>query len=267
MHGDDLNKFGGGLAYVHRQDDIRADELAALSATSAAARSPSEHVNVFVSCAEDANQRGYAVESYSTDGAPIQFCGHGALAAAWAVLNQTAAPQAPADFFNRYRRWCGRLAESADADIVLTYIRPDIHSCAVPEFAAAGLGVQPIAAAKSGSAADYLILELDSEQSVVALRPDFEVISAATKRALIVTAHAGRDDARDDSIVFRYFAPQYGNPEDAATGSAALQLGAYWAERQRQQRFHARQLSAQGACMQLSCTSDSVELAARVGYA
>ena len=66
--------------------------------------------------------------------------------------------------------------------------------------------------------------------------------------------------------VFRYFAPQYGSPEDAATGSAAVQLAAFWSPRLARERFTAVQLSPEGARLQLACGAESVDLMARVEY-
>ena len=55
-------------------------------------------------------------------------------------------------------------------------------------------------------------------------------------------------------------------PEDAATGSAAVQLAAFWLSRLARERFTAVQLSPQGARLQLACGVDSVDLMARVAY-
>jgi len=82
---------------------------------------------------------------------------------------------------------------------------------------------------------------------------------------LIVTASTMHDEV--PGCVFRYFAPQYGPPEDAATGSAAVQLAAYWALQLNVDHFKAHQLSPQGAWMQLRLQGgDTVELAARIRY-
>jgi predicted PhzF superfamily epimerase YddE/YHI9 len=133
----------------------------------------------------------------------------------------------------------------------------------VPDFAEKCLRKKPVAAATVGSANDYLILELADANAVRLAEPDIAAMTAASRRAFIVTA---RTDDTEPACVFRYFAPQYGAPEDDATGSAAVQLAAYWAPRMAATRFPARQLSAGGATMVLSCQGDTVELAAHVGY-
>lgn len=211
-------------------------------------------VSVFI--AVDAGR--YIVESYSLSGRRIEFCGHGALAAAFCIFEQhsDASPQA---FRNEWRDWEAIRNAAGESNIKLLFARPAVRAIAAPDFAAACLGHQPLAAASVGGEGDYLILELDSEAAVAKLRPDFAALCAATRRALIVTARAGT------GIVYRYFAPQYGEPEDAATGSAAVQLAAYW-QPGLPERFEARQLSATGARVELACVGGKVELAARVGY-
>jgi predicted PhzF superfamily epimerase YddE/YHI9 len=134
----------------------------------------------------------------------------------------------------------------------------------VPEFAAKVLGVSPLACAEAGGPADYLIVELPDADAVRELQPDFAGLSAATQRAVIVTAVA--EHSGHPGCVFRYFAPRYGTSEDAATGSAAVQLAAFWSPRLAGPRFQARQLSLQGAEMWLACNGNVVELTARVGY-
>ncbi|MGI9291435.1 MAG: PhzF family phenazine biosynthesis protein, partial [Gammaproteobacteria bacterium] len=78
----------------------------------------------------------------------------------------------------------------------------------------------------------------------------------------IVTAPA----ATTPGCVYRYFAPQYGTPEDPATGSAAVQLAVYWRLRESWSAFTVAQLSTQGAMMELSSNQTSVGISARVGY-
>ena len=100
--------------------------------------------------------------------------------------------------------------------------------------------------------------------AVEMLQPDHAAIAAATRRALIVTAWS--PEKSGPACVFRYFAPQYGNPEDPATGSAAVQLAAFWALRRGVTRLSAAQLSDEGAYVRLGCNAGTVDLAARVGY-
>jgi predicted PhzF superfamily epimerase YddE/YHI9 len=269
LHGDEskassLMNGEGGLARVHWCPDVPATKLSARAEMLLGGHEHRDHVAVLLAGA----MGHYVAESYAPDGRRIQFCGHGALAAAWVALQELEPDAQSIAFRNEQFSWQARRDDSAAGCIVLAYPRPPQVACAVPEFSATCLGDQPVAAAMVGGESDYLILELASAQAVQELQPDFLAIVAATERALIVTAAQTFATGSGDKLgcVFRYFAPQYGNPEDAATGSAAVQLAAYWSPRINVANFLAHQLSPQGAWMQLGCHANTVELAGRVGY-
>jgi predicted PhzF superfamily epimerase YddE/YHI9 len=209
----------------------------------------------------------FVAESYSAHGRRISFCGHGALAAAWFTFKTRGPLEEPLSFKNKERTWQATRVPTSEDRIALRYVCPELQIVAVPLFAGPCLRIAPERAALAGGSTDYLILELPSAEDVAALKPDFEAICRATERALIVTA--GIHGSSGDQVigcVYRYFAPQYGDPEDAATGSAAVQLAPYWAPRITAPTFQARQLSGQGAVTQLALIDGKVELIARVGY-
>ena len=239
MH-DATGELAGGLAEVHFGDSV--------------APVPADHVQVIVA----GGGGRYSAESYSTMAQRIRFCGHGALAAGWFVFDQVEPAADEIVFSNADRSWRARRAGSEN--VTLIYERPRPVAIEVPVFAAAALGAAAVAAAEVGGAEDYLVLEFSDAALVRQLQPVAERVTAATKRALIATAP---DSA---GCVYRYFAPQYGEPEDNATGSAAVQLGGYWAERMGAEPFTATQVSATGAVVQLICNGDTVEFTARVGY-
>jgi len=254
----DTAPSSGGLANVYWLPDVSSGELDALARMLLRSTDPGA---TLVCVTGDQNQ--YFAESYSTAGKRIQFCGHGALAAAWLIFEQHQQDQSELIFANHRHSWQAKRIDSSIADIAVTYDRPLPVICDVPDFAEACLGALPVAAAKVGGDTDYLILELENEKAVKNLAPDVPAIVLASQRAFIVTAPT---DGNSPDYVLRYFAPQYGDPEDAATGSAAVQLAAYWGQKVDAKEFTARQLSLQGATMQLSCSADTVELAARVAY-
>lgn len=197
-------------------------------------------------------------ESYGIDGKRIQFCGHGALAAAWVAFNEYAPDATHLNFASSTQSWQAR---RLDNDVRLIYRRPFARSRAIPDFAGPVLGAQPSAVAEMGGDAGYLVVQLPDAKAVQLLQPDLQALAAATDRAVIVTACES-----DTDFVFRYFAPQYGNPEDQATGSAAVQLAAYWGSKLPTSRFHVQQLSDHGAEMWVVCKDNAVELTARVAY-
>ena len=135
----------------------------------------------------------------------------------------------------------------------------------IPRWLAEVFGnTAPVAAATAGGVSDYLVVQWPAGFDLAQLTVP-QGLGVFTRRALIATCEScySHGLARIES---RYFAPQYGEPEDAATGSAAVQLAAYWQPMLAAERFEARQLSATGARVQLASMADTVELAARVGY-
>jgi PhzF family phenazine biosynthesis protein len=95
---------------------------------------------------------------------------------------------------------------------------------------------------------DYLIV-LDHQREVEALRPDFNRLSGAPGRGIIVTAPGDGVD-----FVSRGFFPQSGIDEDPVTGSAHAMLAPYWATRLGKKRMSAVQLSARRG--QVDCVID-----------
>lgn len=85
---------------------------------------------------------------------------------------------------------------------------------------------------------DYLIV-LDNQQQLQALNPDFNLLSTAPGRGIVVTA-----PGEDCDFVSRCFYPQSGIDEDPVTGSAHTMLVPYWASRLGKNRLSAIQLSA-----------------------
>ena len=88
------------------------------------------------------------------------------------------------------------------------------------------LGVVPKSTSKSISAkGDVYLVEVESEQIVRTMIPDFGALAATNARGVIVTSIA---HAQEYDFVSRYFAPAIGINEDPVTGSAHCYLATYW---------------------------------------
>ncbi len=94
-----------------------------------------------------------------------------------------------------------------------------------------------------GGENDYCILELNHEKDVKTCRVNSRRLCRYSKRGLIVTA---KSTQKKDDYVLRYFAPQYGQNEDPATGSANSMVGRYWQQRLQKRKVQGRQLSDSG---------------------
>jgi PhzF family phenazine biosynthesis protein len=73
----------------------------------------------------------------------------------------------------------------------------------------------------------YLI-EVESEDLVASLKPDFRLMAQTDARSVIVTSKA---EGKQYDFVSRFFAPAVGIDEDPVTGSAHCYLAPYWSEK------------------------------------
>lgn len=106
---------------------------------------------------------------------------------------------------------------------------------------------------------DGLVL-LQSEEEVLNLQPDFEILSKIDVRGIIVTAPSS---SKDFDFVSRFFAPRFGIEEDPVTGSAHCCLGPFWGKRLRKEELIARQLSPRGGVVRMDLKGNRVILAGK----
>jgi PhzF family phenazine biosynthesis protein len=97
------------------------------------------------------------------------------------------------------------------------------------------------------------LVEVESEETVRRLAPDFAKLGQIDVRGVIVTAQSSTP-AYD--FVSRFFAPREGIDEDPVTGSAHCCLGPYWQERLGKSEFIAYQASARGGVVHVRVASD-----------
>jgi predicted PhzF superfamily epimerase YddE/YHI9 len=119
------------------------------------------------------------------------------------------------------------------------------------------LGVAPHACGRNRF--DY-ILELESEEAVRAVAPDFARLRAVETRGVIVTS---RSSGQAYDFVSRFFAPSAGVGEDQVTGSAHCCLGPYWAERLGKDELTGYQASARGGVVRVRVRGERVSLLGR----
>ncbi len=190
-----------------------------------------------------------------TPRAELELCGHGTLAAAHVLWGEDwLDPARPAHFTTRAGQLVARRGpETIEVDLPARRPVPAhapaavLHALRVPETA-----IRQAAVSRS-----TLLLELDGEERVTGVRPDFEELRRADADKIIVTAPARTSGA---DFVSRVFAPRVGVDEDAVTGSAHCLLGPYWAPRFGRPELVGRQLSARGGRVRVVVGGDRVAL-------
>jgi PhzF family phenazine biosynthesis protein len=106
---------------------------------------------------------------------------------------------------------------------------------------------------------DYIV-EVDSEQIVLGVKPDFTSLKKITARGIIVTS---RSSSPQYDFISRFFAPGSGIDEDPVTGSAHCCLGPFWMERLNKNNLTAYQASPRGGVVHVRMEGDRVKLAGK----
>jgi predicted PhzF superfamily epimerase YddE/YHI9 len=206
--------------------------------------------------AAEGEQPVIEIRCYTPDGHAIQCCGHGLLAAA---------------YHWQQRLQCGELPLRMNSSAVpswseqgqtwLRFERLPTLACPVPAWVGEVFPgtSQPVSAATCGDEQGYLVLQWADGFSLEALPSPHDRFSALSRRALICTS--AQPSVGADAIQLRYFAPQYGVAEDAATGSAVRVLADYWSPRFAS--LTAQQCSPEGGRLLARIATDHVEVGGR----
>lgn len=187
-----------------------------------------------------------------TPAVEVDLCGHATLASAHVLWEEGhLAPDQPARFHTR----SGVLrADKKDAWIEMDFPATPADPVARLEALETALGVK--AKYTGRPRFDYLV-EVESEEQVRDLKPDFLALRQLKVRGVIVTSRAS-GSAYD--FVSRFFAPGSGVDEDPVTGSAHCCLGPFWKERLGRDDLVGFQASARGGFVRTRCVGDRVRI-------
>ena len=190
-----------------------------------------------------------------TPAVEVELCGHATLASAH-ILWETGllAVEDTARFHTR----SGLLtAERRGEEIELNFPATPPTVASVPVGLVEALGVVSRYVGKSRY--DYVV-EVEAEEVVRGLKPDFARLKGISARGIMVTsvASSGKYD-----FVSRFFAPGAGVNEDPVTGSAHCCLGPFWSERLGKDEMVAYQASARGGVIQVRVAGKRVYLGGR----
>jgi PhzF family phenazine biosynthesis protein len=103
---------------------------------------------------------------------------------------------------------------------------------------------------------DYLV-EVESEDVVCNIKPDFGLLQTVAARGVIVTSLA---DSGEYDFVSRFFAPNVGVSEDPVTGSAHCCLSPFWSKRLGKDELVGYQASARGGVVRVRFGGERVYL-------
>lgn len=187
-----------------------------------------------------------------TPAVEVDLCGHATLASAHVLWEQGfLAEGAQARFHTK----SGLLmAERHGAWIEMNFPSKPEQPIEHIDGLAEALGCAPLYIGMS----EYdCLVEVESEASVRALRPDFARLSTIPVRGVIVTSHASTPEY---DFVSRFFAPRVGVPEDPVTGSAHCVLGPFWSKRLGREELFGYQASQRGGIVRVQFANERILL-------
>jgi PhzF family phenazine biosynthesis protein len=188
-----------------------------------------------------------------TPAVEVDLCGHATVASAhvlWQDGHLQPGQQA------RFHTRSGLLLADRRGDwIELDFPVKVVTAAPPPPELLPALGVAQ-AAFVGKNAFDYLV-EVDSEDTLRSLSPDYTTLRKIPVRGVIVTA---RSSGGEFDFVSRFFAPGSGIDEDPVTGSAHCALAPYWGERLGKTGMLAFQASARGGIVRVRMEGDRVLL-------
>jgi PhzF family phenazine biosynthesis protein len=188
-----------------------------------------------------------------TPAVEVDLCGHATLASAHVLWTEG---HLPPDAEARFHTRSGLLTCRRQGDwITMDFPAKPEQAAEAPEGLERALGVTPKYVGRSQF---DLLVEVDSEATVRALKPDFGLLASVEARGVIVTARANADGI---DFVSRFFAPRVGVNEDPVTGSAHCVLAPFWAARLGRQEMVGFQASRRGGVVRVRAAGDRVELA------
>lgn len=182
-----------------------------------------------------------------TPTAEVDLCGHATLAAAFILFTELNYHDEMISFHSK----SGLLNVTRDMDwLTLDFPKDELLPITVTD-AMIRCTTAKIAEAYQGRS-DYMFV-LENEQAVKESQFDLTAIASLGHRGVIVTARGN-----DVDFVSRFFAPQFGIPEDPVTGSAHTTLTPYWSSRLGKIQLTARQLSSRGGYLKCSLSGERV---------
>jgi PhzF family phenazine biosynthesis protein len=214
----------------------------------AVAREMNVAETAFLQKAED----GYQLRWFSPE-VEIDLCGHATLASAHILWQEG---ELKKNVEARFHTKSGLLTAQLLAEewIQLNFPATPPAPSPAPEKLNEILGA---AAIYVGRSKFDLLVEVDSENTVRSLKPDFDALRNLDVRGVIVTARA---TTKPFDFVSRFFGPAVGINEDPATGSSHCCLAPYWSGKLNKDSLLAYQCSSRSGVLRVRNEGERVLL-------
>lgn len=172
-----------------------------------------------------------------TPGGEIDLCGHATLGTAFVLMTQVAPTHKKIEFSTK----SGLLTVEYSGNLYhMNFPQMEFHEISVTEQMIEAIGVTP----KEAYLGRDLMLVLESEEDVVNMQPQGDLLKKLPGLLQAVTAHGVTSDC-----VSRIFAPKLDILEDPVTGSTHCMIAPYWWNKLSKDRIKAYQASKRGGML------------------
>lgn len=182
----------------------------------------------------------------------IPLCGHATLAAAKIIFDTTYSTQV--EFINIQNIKIP--VESVDDQIVIEFPVYETNPSEAPQELLSALGISSINNSVYNVETKILLLEIDGDEFLASLSPDYEALyrSHDSINGVLVTAKStGTYDFHS-----RYFWPWSGTNEDPVTGGTHTFLAKYWSEKLGKTKMKSFQSSSRSGFMDVEIIDGSL---------
>lgn len=186
----------------------------------------------------------------------VKLCGHGTLATVHVMKEQGLINTGDRVVFNTLS---GELSAAVcESSIELDFPSTQLSLRSEPNLTLLEyLGLEPHQVVSFREFDSKQLIEVENEQVLLALSPNFDALKSIKGRGVVVTALSSNSEL---DFVSRYFAPWVGINEDPVTGSAHCALTQYWAEKLNKHSFRAYQASRRGGYMSTQLANGRIKL-------
>ena len=258
---DKNNEAEGNLAAIFA-DEQKGDEISAFTEVSINIKN--QH-NIATTCfIRKIIDERYVVRCFNSEN-EIQCCGHGMIAAAKVIFLKYDLDEINLNG-NLISFAKGYQGEKNKVSLMLPRILSHVQN--IPGWIGDSISfngdkLQPSHSAISDKDDGYLLFEFEPALSLdrfSSLQLDLKQVCMSTKRAVVLLQF----EEKKKHLYLRYFAPQYGVLEDAATGSVMRFVADYIEKKYKCSRFDVSQCSYQGGFMRVECKKEKIIITANV---
>ena len=179
----------------------------------------------------------------------IDLCGHATLAAAHIIFTELNYTKKLIEFDSK----SGKLQVTKHNDwYTLNFPSEEVTLINTPSILKEALKV-PVLNTYQGKW--KILVELENEEIVKNLTPNFSKLTELESSGIIVTARGNKAD-----FVSRFFAPKIGINEDPVTGSAHTLLIPFWAKKLNKNNLNAIQVSKREGILKCNYLNNRVEM-------